>query len=60
MYCMTRVTFDDTPSPFLFIATVQKHVQEQEKDYPIATKEVKENMYVDREARLKVDLCSHL
>ena len=70
VYCMTRVTFGDTPSPFLSIATVQKHVQEHEKDYPIAAKEVKENMYVDhiltgapdnnRAARLKVDLCSLL
>lgn len=39
--------FDDTPLPFLSIATVHKHVQENQKDYPIAVKEVKENMYVD-------------
>lgn len=44
---MTRVTFGDTPSPFLSIATVQKHAKEHEKDYPTATKEVFENMYVD-------------
>ena len=44
---MTRITFGDTPSPFLSIVTVQKHVQEHEKDYPVAVKEVKENMYVD-------------
>ena len=46
-YCMTRVTFGDTPSPFLSIATVQKHAKEHEKDYSTAAKEVNENMYVD-------------
>ena len=65
---MSRVTFDDTPLPFLSIATVQKHVQEYENCYPIAAKEVKENMHLDdiltgapdddRAAHLKVDLCS--
>jgi len=30
VYCMTRVTFGDTPSPFLSIATVQKHAKEHE------------------------------
>ena len=44
---MTRVTFGDTPSPFLSIATVQKHANEHEKDHPAAAKEVSENMYVD-------------
>ena len=44
---MTRVTFGDTPSPFLSIATVQKHTKEHEKDRPIAAKEVSEKMYVD-------------
>ena len=44
---MTRVTFGDTPSPFLTIATVHKHAKEHEKDYPKATKEVCKNMYVD-------------
>ena len=44
---MTRVTFGDTPSPFLSIATVQKHAKEHEIDYPTAAKEVNENMYVD-------------
>jgi len=43
VYCMTRVTFGDTPSPFLSIATVQKHA----KELPTATKEVCENIYVD-------------
>ena len=47
IYCMTRVTFGDTPSPFLSIATVQKHTKEHEKDRPIAAKEVSEKMYVD-------------
>ena len=66
----TSVTFCDTLSPFLSIATVQKHIQEHENDYPIAAQEVKENMYVDdiltgapdddHAARLKVDLCSLL
>ena len=40
VYCMTRIAFGDTPSPFLSIATVQKHVREHEKDYPVAAKEV--------------------
>ena len=44
---MTRVTFGDAPSPFLSIATVQKHTKEYEKDRPIAAKEVSEKMYVD-------------
>ena len=43
---MTRVTFGDTPSPFLSIATVQKHAKKHEKDHPTAAKEVSENMYV--------------
>ena len=47
VYCMTRVTFGDTPSPFLSIATIQKHVQEHENKYPKAAEEVKGNMYVD-------------
>ena len=44
---MTRVTFGDTPSPFLSIATVQKHAKDHERDHPMAAKEVSENMYVD-------------
>ena len=44
---MTRVTCGDTPSPFLPIATVQKHAKEHAKDHPLAAKEVSENMYVD-------------
>ena len=44
---MSRVTFEDTPSPFLSIATVQKHAKEHEKDHPTAAKEVSDNMYVD-------------
>ena len=47
IYCITRVTFGDTPSPFLSIATVQKHAKEHGKDHPPAAKEVSENMYVD-------------
>ncbi|XP_044163933.1 uncharacterized protein LOC122948303 [Acropora millepora] len=54
VYCMTRVTFGDTPSPFLSIATVQKHATEHEKDYPTATKEVCENMYVDDTSKMRV------
>ena len=46
-YCMTRVTFEDTPSPFLSIATVQKHAKEHEKVQPVAAKEVRENMHID-------------
>ena len=70
VYCMTRITFGDTPSPFLSIATVQKHVREHEEDYPVAAKEVKENMYVDDiltgapdddcAVQLKDDLCNLL
>jgi len=41
------VTFGDTPSPFLFIATVQKHAKEHEEDHPTAAKEVSANMFVD-------------
>ena len=37
------MTFGDTPSSFLSIATVQKHA----KEHPTATKEVCENIYVD-------------
>ena len=70
VYCMTRITFGDTLSPFLSIATVQKHVREHEEDYPVAGKEVKENMYGDDiltgtpdddcAVQLKDDLCSLL
>ena len=35
------------PSPFLSIATVQKHAKEHEKDHPLAAKKVSENMCVD-------------
>ena len=41
------MTFGDTPSPFLSVATAQKHAKDYEKDYPTAAKEVNENMYVD-------------
>ena len=47
VYCMTQVTFGDTPSPFLSIATVQKHAKEHGKEYPMAAKEVNENMCLD-------------
>ena len=47
VYCMTRMTFGDNPSPFLSIATVQKHGKDHERDHPTAAKEVSENMYVD-------------
>ena len=67
---MTRVTFGDAPSPFLSIATVQKHAKEHEKDYPTATKQVSENMYVDgvltgaskdeSEVNLRDELCNFL
>lgn len=43
-FCMTRVTFGDKPSPFLSMATVQKHAKDHERDYPTAAKEVNENM----------------
>ncbi len=36
VYCMTRVTFGDTPSTFLSIATIQKHAKEHKKYYPMA------------------------
>ena len=41
------MTFGDTTSPSLSIATVQKHAKDHEKDHPSAAKEVSENMYVD-------------
>ena len=47
VYCMTRVTFGNTPSSFLSIATVQKHAKDHERDHPTAVKDVSENMYVD-------------
>ena len=46
-YCMTRVTFGSTSSPFLSIATVQKHAREHQSEYPRAAQEILENMYVD-------------
>ncbi|XP_028415021.1 uncharacterized protein LOC114538100 [Dendronephthya gigantea] len=46
-YCMTRVTFGNTSSPFLSIGTVQKHAKINEDIYPKATEEILENMYVD-------------
>ena len=70
IYCMTRVTFGDTPSPFLSIATVQKHAKHHEKDHPTAAKEVNENMHVDdvltgapdhdRAVTLRNELCNLL
>jgi len=47
VYCMTRVTFWNTPSPFLSIATIHKHAKDHESEYPKAANEVKANMYVD-------------
>ena len=47
VYCLTRVTFEDTPSPFLSIATIEKHAKNHESGYPKAADEVKANMYVD-------------
>jgi len=47
VYCMTRVTFGDTPSPFLSIATIHKHTKDHESEYSKAANEVKANMYVD-------------
>jgi hypothetical protein len=46
-YCMTRVTFGNTSSPFLSIGTVQKHTKDNAEDYPKAAQEILENMYVD-------------
>ncbi len=46
-YCMTRVTFGSTSSPFLSIATVQKHARDHKEEYPRAAEEILENMYVD-------------
>ena len=70
VYCMTRITFGDTPSPLLSIATVQNHVLAHEEDYPVAAKEVKENMHIDDiltgapdndcAVQLKDDLCNLL
>ena len=44
---MTRVTFGSTSSPFLSIATVQKHARDHKEEYPRAAEEILENMYVD-------------
>ena len=30
VYCMARVTFGDTPSPFLLFAIIQKHAKGHE------------------------------
>ncbi len=46
-HCMTRVTFGSTSSPFLSIATVQKHARDHKEEYPRAAEEILENMYVD-------------
>jgi len=56
------VTFGDTPSPFLSIATVQKHAKEHEKDHSTAAKEVSENMYVNEvlTCALRNELCNLL
>ena len=56
---MTRVTFRDTPSPFLSIATLQK---------PTATKEVSDNVSKvltgarknESAVNLRVELCNRL
>jgi len=47
VYCSTRVTFGDAPSPFLSVATLQKHAKEHEEGNPTAAKEVSKNVYVD-------------
>ena len=46
-YCMTRVTFGNTSSPFLSIATVQRHARNNHDTFPTASEEIQENMYVD-------------
>jgi len=61
---MTLVTFGDTPSPFLSIATVQKHAKEHEKDHPTAAKGVSVKMYVydvlTGAVKLRNELCNRL
>ena len=42
-YCMTRVTFGDTSSPFLSIATL--HAKDHQDVYPETVQEIAENMY---------------
>ena len=46
-YCMTRVTFGNTSSPFLSIANVQKHLEDHKDLYSTAAEGIKDNMYVD-------------
>ncbi|XP_028417205.1 uncharacterized protein LOC114541488 [Dendronephthya gigantea] len=46
-YCMTRVTFGNTSSPFVSIATVQKHAKDNHDTFPTASEEIQDNMYVD-------------
>ena len=47
VYCMTRVTFGNTSSPFVSIATVQKHAKDNYDTFPTASEEIQDNMYVD-------------
>lgn len=44
---MMRVTFGNTSPPFLSIASVQKHAEDNKEIYPLASKEILENMYVE-------------
>ncbi|XP_028408802.1 uncharacterized protein LOC114531378 [Dendronephthya gigantea] len=46
-YCMTQVTFGNTSSPFVSIATVQKHAKDNHDTFPTASEEIQDNMYVD-------------
>ena len=46
-YCMNRVTFGVTCSPFLAIRTLHKIVEDFGSSSPLASRHVKESMYVD-------------
>ena len=46
-YCMSRVTFGVTCSPFLAVRTLQQTATDFGKDYPAAQKHVNQSFYVD-------------
>ena len=47
IYRMTRVTFGVVSSPFLAIGTIQEHVRRCKETFPVASREILRNTYVD-------------
>lgn len=47
VYRLQRLAFGVNCSPFLAIATVQRHAKECKEEFPAASMEVLSNMYVD-------------